>query len=52
MASVRFLNLDQSVRELKRIYLKDGNFNAVPSPDDQELARAFSVLVHAELGKV
>ncbi|MGF6763358.1 hypothetical protein P3T24_003684 [Paraburkholderia sp. GAS33] len=49
MPSASFLNLEQSVKELKRIYLRDGNFNPVPSSDDQELARAFSVLVHAEL---
>lgn len=49
MASTSFNNLEESVKELKRIYLNDGNFRTIPNPDDQELARAFVVLVHAEL---
>lgn len=49
MASRSFNNLEESVKELKRIYLNDGNFRTIPNPDDQELARAFIVLVHAEL---
>jgi len=49
MASKHFANLAQSLVELKRIYLNDALSWALPTPDHQELARAFQVLAHAEL---
>jgi hypothetical protein len=49
MHSVHFLNLTSSVQELKRIYLNDALAAAVPTPDHQELARAFVALTHSEL---
>ncbi|MCA8425839.1 hypothetical protein LGN30_21870 [Burkholderia seminalis] len=49
MPSANFLNLEESVKRLKRVYLNDGNFSAIPNSDDQESARAFVVFVHAEL---
>lgn len=49
MPSTHFLNLTSSVRELRRIYLDDALTTAVPTPDHQELARAFVTLTHSEL---
>lgn len=48
MASPHFANLAQSLAELKRIYLDDALNAPLPTPDHQELARAFQVLAHAE----
>lgn len=49
MASTHFTHLSQSVLELKRIYLDGALSVPIPNPDHQELARAFLVLIHAEL---
>ena len=49
MASTHFANLDASIKELKRIYLDNALVNPGPTPDQQELARAFVTLAHAEL---
>lgn len=49
MASTHFANLTTSVQELKRVYLDAALAAAVPTPDHQEMARAFVSMVHAEL---
>lgn len=49
MPSVNFSNLKQSVEALKQTYLNSGVFPLVPTPQEQEFARAFVVLAHAEL---
>lgn len=49
MPSAHFSNLASSIQELKRVYLDDAMAVAVPTPDHQELARAFVTLAHAEL---
>lgn len=49
MASPTFHNLEQSVSELKKIYLRNGAFTNIPTPEDQEFSRAFAVLAHAEI---
>ncbi|BDU70181.1 hypothetical protein GETHOR_22820 [Geothrix oryzae] len=49
MASTHFTNLEQSIRELKRVYLDDALASGSPNTDHQELARAFLTLAHAEL---
>lgn len=48
MPSTNFTNLATSTQELKRIYLDAGLSTQNPSPEHQELARAFVALVHAE----
>ncbi|WP_343618993.1 HEPN domain-containing protein [Ralstonia sp.] len=49
MPSNHFVNLAQSIEELKRVYLADGLAAAIPNDDQQERARAFVVLAHAEM---
>ncbi|WP_433866903.1 HEPN domain-containing protein [Ralstonia wenshanensis] len=49
MPSIHFVNLVESIEELKRIYLVDGLAAAIPSDEQQERARAFVVLAHAEM---
>lgn len=48
MPSSHFINLFDSISELKRIYLDEGIASAPPSSDQQEQARAFVVFAHAE----
>lgn len=49
MASTHFSNLASSIKELKRIYLDRALTDPIPTPDHQELARAFVTLAHSEL---
>lgn len=49
MPSAHFSNLTSSVQELRRIYLDDALAATVPTPDHQELARAFVTFTHSEL---
>jgi hypothetical protein len=48
MPSSHFSNLDASIRELKRIYLEEALAAGTPTVEQQEFARAFVVLAHAE----
>jgi hypothetical protein len=48
MASNHFNALTHSILELKRVYLDDALATALPSPEQQELSRAFVVFAHAE----
>lgn len=48
MTSSHFARLDAAVNELKRIYLDAALASPTPSVDQQELARAFVALAHAE----
>jgi hypothetical protein len=48
MPSVHFDNLEKSIEALKQTYLNGGVFPPLPTPQQQELARAFAVLAHAE----
>lgn len=49
MPSVHFTRLATAALELKDIYLKEALAAPVPTPEHQELARAFVVLIHSEL---
>ena len=48
MTSAHFVRLETAVYELKRIYLDAALADPAPSPDHQELARAFVAFAHAE----
>jgi len=49
MPSSHFANLSSSILELKRIYLSDALASGQPTVDQQEMARAFILLAHAEM---
>jgi hypothetical protein len=43
-----YMNLESNFLFLKELYLDDGNVSGVPTPRQQEMARAFCVFLHAE----
>ncbi|MGK9449645.1 hypothetical protein ACSSZE_00030 [Acidithiobacillus caldus] len=47
--SSHFLTLREAHDKLAKIYLRDREEPELPTPEDQELARAFVVFIHAEL---